>query len=49
MLEGEWYNVDYIVFIGHLGISEEELQRERGFTLSRYYLSIALVTCTHQR
>ena len=29
MLEGQWYNVDYLVFAGYLGISEEELQRDR--------------------
>jgi len=29
MLEGLWYSVDYAVFVGHLGISEEELQRDR--------------------
>jgi hypothetical protein len=28
MLEGQWYSVDYTVFTGYLGISEE-LQRDR--------------------
>jgi hypothetical protein len=29
MLEGTWYSVDYIVFMGYLGISEDEFQRDR--------------------
>jgi hypothetical protein len=29
MLEGQWYIIDYAVFVGYLGISEEELQRDR--------------------
>ena len=29
MLEGQWYSVDYTVFVGHLGILEKELQRDR--------------------
>ena len=29
MLEGSWYNVDYAVFAGYLGIPEDVLQRDR--------------------
>ena len=29
MLEGQWYSVDYVVFVGYLGISKDELQRDR--------------------
>jgi hypothetical protein len=29
MLEGHWYNVDYTIFAGYLGILEDELQRDR--------------------
>jgi hypothetical protein len=29
MLEGQWYSVDYTAFAGYLGISEDELQRDR--------------------
>jgi len=29
MLEGQWYSVDYAVFVGHIGISEKELHRDR--------------------
>jgi hypothetical protein len=29
MTEGRWYSVDYAVFAGHLGISEEDLERDK--------------------
>ena len=29
MLVGQWYSVDYIAFVGYLGIPEDELQRDR--------------------